>query len=72
MAWSLLGSVVAALDGPAAVADVGLPTLARAMAAIAELIEDRSLQGCGTTRRPGRSARSYRSSSEHGFSSSTG
>jgi anti-sigma regulatory factor (Ser/Thr protein kinase) len=44
-AWSLLGAIVAALDGPGAVAEVGLPELARAMTAIAELIEERSLQG---------------------------
>jgi len=44
-AWSLLGSIVAALDGPGAVAEVGLAELARAMAAIAELIEEHSLQG---------------------------
>jgi hypothetical protein len=44
-AWSLLGSIVAALDGPDEVAEVGLPELARAMTAIAELIEEHSLQG---------------------------
>lgn len=54
-AWSLLGSIVAALDGPAAVADTGLPALARAMAAIADLVEDHSLQGWNDA--PGRTQR---------------
>jgi anti-sigma regulatory factor (Ser/Thr protein kinase) len=44
-AWSLLGALVASLDGPEAVPDVSLPALASAMAALAELIEDRSLSG---------------------------
>ncbi len=46
-AWSLLGAVVAALDGPAAVAGGAVPltALATAMAAHAELVEDRSLGG---------------------------
>lgn len=44
-AWSLLGSLVAALDGPEAVAEVGLAELARAMTAIADLIEEHSLEG---------------------------
>jgi len=55
-AWSLLGALVAALDGPAAVAGgrVPLPALAVAMAALADLIEDRSLAGWNDA--PARSA----------------
>jgi anti-sigma regulatory factor (Ser/Thr protein kinase) len=48
-AWSLLGAIVAALDGPAAVRGVPLQALAVAMAALAELIEERSLQGWNDT-----------------------
>jgi hypothetical protein len=43
--WSLLGSLVAASDGPPEVGEVSLPALARAMAALADVIEDRSLAG---------------------------
>jgi anti-sigma regulatory factor (Ser/Thr protein kinase) len=46
-AWSLLGALAAALDGPRAVAGgtVPLEALHLAMAALAELIDDRSLAG---------------------------
>jgi anti-sigma regulatory factor (Ser/Thr protein kinase) len=43
--WSLRGSLVAAPDGPPAVGEVPLPALATGMAALAEVIEDRSLGG---------------------------
>jgi len=42
-AWSLLGALVSALDGPDALPRVPLPALADAMSALAALIDDHSL-----------------------------
>jgi anti-sigma regulatory factor (Ser/Thr protein kinase) len=44
-AWSLLGALVSALDGPVATPDVPLPALADAMSALATLVDDDSLSG---------------------------
>ena len=46
-AWSLLGALVAALDGPGAVAagNVPPPAIATAMAALGEMTDERSLTG---------------------------
>jgi anti-sigma regulatory factor (Ser/Thr protein kinase) len=44
-AWSLLGAVVAALDGPEGIPMFPLPALATAMSALAMLIADHSLSG---------------------------
>jgi anti-sigma regulatory factor (Ser/Thr protein kinase) len=44
-AWSLLGALVASLDGPDAVPELPLPILATAMEALAVLIDDHSLSG---------------------------
>ena len=45
--WSLLGALIAVIDGPRAIADANLPPapLAVAMAALADLIDDASLSG---------------------------
>ena len=45
VAWSLLGAVVAALDGPEGIPVFPLPALASAMSALATLIADHSLSG---------------------------